>query len=527
MPVIPLSRARYRGILYVRPPESENAMQTGEDLTTVQIENLHNAQRFVGLPIKIEHELGTEEVVGRVTASAIDRRDGTLVVDFELNDAAEGQQALHLMNAGLNQLSLSHSLSEHDGVVPLEVSIVSKGKRPGCYVTHVLDSEDKADYNPATGGPPIALASTTVSCSALLEKNVSAPLQMSSSAPNQAGQATPAPVAQQPAEATQPVATPKVDLAPKQRELLQQGAAVLAQQQQSAAAAQPSTQAGVTEQPAATQQSIAEAPAVTGQPEQNVGQTPAVPAENVVEPMDVDKKPEQTPREQIKAQFGTVANEIKGLEALDAGVRSGIINQIAEIAKLHAEQAKRHEAQLAEMHERLKVKDAAMAKSAKTLEQTLRAVGFKQDVPVEQIDLVSKEHPELGKFFQEVAVHNSFLSGTIQATGAPIVNDVDQAVNNVLDALERGGEYKAPVRAAKRPAPQQPIAAPVAQPAVAPAAEAPAKKARIDEQHIAPPPSTSEAQQVAPAKTTAVAASSISRDMFQKAAKLAATTYRV
>jgi hypothetical protein len=116
------------------PPTTEQLLE----LTKIEASVL--AERMEAIPIHYEHEDQLVSV-GKVTAAWLDQDD--LLAEFELDDADSNASAGLVGNAvdnfKFNCLSLTHAPAS---MIPLELSIVAKGARPGTVLVNRPGQED-------------------------------------------------------------------------------------------------------------------------------------------------------------------------------------------------------------------------------------------------------------------------------------------------------------------------------------------------------------------------------------------------
>lgn len=92
-----------------------------------------------GLPVYVEHNY--DNIVGTITYSDWSEKDG-YVVGFNIKDEYKDKINEDILNAELNDLSLTHAM-EKDNTVGIEVSLTKKGNR---YGTQLIKNDEKINY---------------------------------------------------------------------------------------------------------------------------------------------------------------------------------------------------------------------------------------------------------------------------------------------------------------------------------------------------------------------------------------------
>ncbi len=150
----------YSGCVYKDPP-ARGGPQGVEDLSSYALERMV----LTGLPVKESH---SGDTIGSVTEEWSDP-SGSKHVTFSINGEEHPVVEMGLKTQILNELSLSHVVGSPP--VPLEVSVCSRGRRPGTVISRQSPEEYKRmtflqeqsteneTTNPAPTLAPIVMAS--------------------------------------------------------------------------------------------------------------------------------------------------------------------------------------------------------------------------------------------------------------------------------------------------------------------------------------------------------------------------------
>ncbi len=150
----------YSGCVYKDPP-ARGGPQGVEDLSSYALERMV----LTGLPVKESHSGAT---VGSVTEEWSDPR-GSKHVTFSIDGEHHPVVEMGLKTQILNELSLSHMVGSPP--VPLEVSVCSRGRRPGTVISRQSPGEYKRNTflqeqstenkktNPSPPFAPVVMAS--------------------------------------------------------------------------------------------------------------------------------------------------------------------------------------------------------------------------------------------------------------------------------------------------------------------------------------------------------------------------------
>lgn len=162
-----------KGIIYPTPPSANEIVDVTRELSAEALNDMVTQGKFEGLSMIIEHDPNAtkDNRIGRVIRASINPQTRNVEIEFRLRRDPKGGDVVSRVQRGeLAELSLGHVYMNDTGATrALEVSLCSKGARPGCKIIRASARLSAGDHVQASATAPAATAapaSTTTTTAA-------------------------------------------------------------------------------------------------------------------------------------------------------------------------------------------------------------------------------------------------------------------------------------------------------------------------------------------------------------------------